>query len=129
MKETGIGDLLVRSGVVDAAGLARARRAQEKSGLPLTTTLATLGLADEQGVITAIATSMRLEALGPELPDVEAEVAALLPADFCRSERLRLCDSKGRSSGWRLLTPWTIRRSRMRNFAAANGCLPSLPAI
>src|SRR5437867_3590111 len=84
MKETGIGDLLVRSGVVDAAGLARARKAQEKSGLPLSTTLATLGLADEQGVITAIATSMRLEALGPELPDVEAEVAALLPADFCR---------------------------------------------
>src|SRR2546421_11821563 len=84
MKETGIGDLLMRSGVVDAAGLARARKAQEKSGLPLTTTLATLGLADEQGVIAAIATSMRLEALGPELPEVEAEVAALLPADFCR---------------------------------------------
>src|SRR5438094_9002243 len=84
MKETGIGDLLVRSGVVDAAGLARARKAQEKSGLPLSTTLATLGLADEQEVITAIATSMRLEALGPELRDVEAEVAALLPAEFCR---------------------------------------------
>ena len=66
VKETAIGDLRVRSGLVDAAGLARARQAQEKNGLPLSATLATLGLADEQGIIAAIASSMRLEALGPE---------------------------------------------------------------
>jgi type IV pilus assembly protein PilB len=83
-KETAIGELLLRSGIIDVTGLARAREAQEKSGLSLSQTLATLGLADEQGIVSAIAKSMRLEALGPELPEVAVEVAALLPSDFCR---------------------------------------------
>ncbi len=84
VKETAIGELLVRSGAIDAAGLARAREAQEKNGLPLGTTLATLGLADEQGMVAAIARTMRLEALGSDMPEVEPAVAALLPSDFCR---------------------------------------------
>jgi type IV pilus assembly protein PilB len=83
-KETAIGDLLVRAGIIDATGLSRARETQEKSGISLTKALATLGLADEQRMVAAIAKSMRLEALEPELPEVPAEVAALLPADFCR---------------------------------------------
>jgi hypothetical protein len=49
----------------------------------LSQALATTGLANENVVVEAIARSMRLEALGPELPDVNAEVAALLPSDFC----------------------------------------------
>src|SRR5438309_10357400 len=105
MKETGIGDLLVRSGVVDAAGLARARRAQEKSGLPLSTTLATLGSADEQGVIAAIATSMRLEALGQELPEGEGEVAALLAADVCRKRRVAPLRLQGKTLRLALADP------------------------
>jgi type IV pilus assembly protein PilB len=84
VKETGIGDLLVREGIIDATGLSRARETQEKSGISLTKALATLGLADEQNMVTAIARSTRLEALDPKLPEVLADVAALLPADFCR---------------------------------------------
>jgi type IV pilus assembly protein PilB len=84
VKETAIGDLLVRSGIIDATGLARAREAQEKNGISLSKALVTLGLADEPGMVAAIAKSLRLEALGPELPEVSAEVAALLPSDFCR---------------------------------------------
>ena len=83
-KETAIGDLLIRAGIVDATGLSRARETQDKSGISLTSALATLGLADEQGMVAAIAKSMRLEELNPELPEVPAEVAALLPSDFCR---------------------------------------------
>jgi type IV pilus assembly protein PilB len=84
VKETAIGDLLVRSGIIDAAGLARAREAQEKNGISLSKALATLKLANEQNMVEAIAQNMRLEALGPALPEVPAAVAALLPADFCR---------------------------------------------
>src|SRR5216684_5277381 len=84
VKETGIGEVLVRSGIIDAAGLARAREAQEKNGTPLSQSLATLGLANENTIVAAIAKSMRLEELGSELPEVAPEVAALLPSDFCR---------------------------------------------
>jgi type IV pilus assembly protein PilB len=84
LKETAIGDLLVRSGIIDATGLARAREAQEKNGISLSKALVTLGLANEQGMVAAIATGTRLESLGPDLPEVLAEVAALLPSDFCR---------------------------------------------
>lgn len=84
VNETAIGDLLVRSGIIDATGLARAREAQEKNGVSLSKALATLGLADEQGMVGAIAQMMRLEALDPVLPEIPAEIAALLPSDFCR---------------------------------------------
>jgi type IV pilus assembly protein PilB len=84
VKETAIGKLLVCSGIIDDAGLARAREAQEKNGGSLSKALTTLGLANERGMVEAIATGMRLESLDPELPEVPADVAALLPSDFCR---------------------------------------------
>ncbi len=83
-KGSAIGDLLVRAGVIDSSGLLRARAAQEKEGISLSKALANLGLADEQSVAEAIAKDMNLKTLGPEVPEVLAEVAALLPADFCR---------------------------------------------
>jgi type IV pilus assembly protein PilB len=83
-KESMIGNLLVRVGLIDSSGLSRAKEAQEKDGISLTRALAGLGLADEQSVTAAIAKSLHLESLGTELPDVSAEVAAALPADFCR---------------------------------------------
>lgn len=79
-----MGDLLVRAGLIDAEGLSRAREAQEKDGISLSKALVGLGLGDEQGIVLAIAKSLKLEALGAELPDVSPDVAALLPADFCR---------------------------------------------
>jgi type IV pilus assembly protein PilB len=83
-KESMIGNLLVRAGLIDSAGLSRAKEAQEKSGISLSKALTTLGLADEQSVTAAIAKSLHMESLGAELPDISAEVAAVLPADFCR---------------------------------------------
>jgi type IV pilus assembly protein PilB len=83
-KESAIGNVLVRAGLIDGAGLARAREIQEKEGVSLSRALVMLGLADEQGVTAAIAKGLKLEVLGAELPDVPAEVAVLLPGDFCR---------------------------------------------
>jgi hypothetical protein len=47
-KESMIGNLLVRVGLIDCSGLSRAKQAQEKDGISLSRALATLGLADEQ---------------------------------------------------------------------------------
>jgi type IV pilus assembly protein PilB len=83
-KETAIGDLLVREGIIDPSGLSRARETQEKFGISLGKALATLGLADEQAIVVAIAKILRLESLDTDLLEVAAEVAGLLPSDFCR---------------------------------------------
>lgn len=84
VKEAAIGELLLRTGLIDAGGLAQARESQEKDGVSLCKALEKLGLADEPGMVAAIAKTLKLEALGAELPDISPEVAALLPADFCR---------------------------------------------
>jgi type IV pilus assembly protein PilB len=84
-KETAIGNILVRAGLIDSAGFARAQAVQQKEGVSLSNAIVTLGLADDQGITAAIARSLKLELLDAELPDVPAEVIALLPADFCRA--------------------------------------------
>src|SRR5258708_26308161 len=84
LKETAIGEVLVRSGIIDATGLARAREAQEKNGTSLSQSLATMGLANENAIVAAIARRMRFEELGSELPEVAPEVATLLPSDLYR---------------------------------------------
>jgi len=84
-KESPIANLLLRAGVIDAEGLVRARETQQKDGISLAKAVVALGLTDSQGLTAAIAKSLKLEVLGPELPDVPAAVAALLPGDFCRA--------------------------------------------
>jgi len=84
-KESAIGNILVRAGLIDLAGLVRAQALQQKEGISFGKALITLGLADEQGMTSTIAKSLKLELLDAELPEVSAEVAALLPADFCRT--------------------------------------------
>src|ERR1700730_7339037 len=84
-KEVVIGDLLVQAGLVDADGLLRAKEAQQKNQTSLGRALATLGLAKEQDISATIAEKLHLELLNPDvLPECGAEVAAILPADFCR---------------------------------------------
>jgi type IV pilus assembly protein PilB len=94
--EVPLGNLLVRQGVVDAAGLFHAQKTQEKDGISLSRAIATLGLADEQQITVALARGLQLELLGGELPEV-AEVASLLPADFCRKRRVAPLSLRGRA--------------------------------
>ena len=79
-----VGDLLLRNGVVDAAGLTRAMETQAADKATLGRTLANLGLAEESVVAFTIAAALHLEFLDGELPAVAAEVAALLKAESCR---------------------------------------------
>ncbi len=83
-----VGDLLLRNGVVDAAGLTRAMESQVADKTTLGRALNTLGLADESVVAFTIAAALHLEYLDGEPPAVAADVAALLPAEFCRKRRI-----------------------------------------
>ena len=77
-----VGDLLLRSGVIDAAALTRARDVQ-KSGVSLAETIVDLGLATAHAVAEALAASLRLEFFDGDAA-LDAAMAALLPADFSR---------------------------------------------
>jgi type IV pilus assembly protein PilB len=83
-----IGDILIRAGVVDAAGLARAVAAQTAGAVTLGRALAGLGLADESVVAATIASALRLEHLDGEPPVIAEKILALLPEAFCRKRRL-----------------------------------------
>jgi type IV pilus assembly protein PilB len=89
-----IGDLLLRSGLVDAAGLARAVAAQSSNPSTLGRALADLGLADEAVVASTIAERLRLEFLA-ERVTIDDTVAALLPTDFCRKRGVMPLSLKG----------------------------------
>ena len=83
-----VGDVLIRAGVVDAAGLDRALEAQARQSTTLGRALASLGLADESAVAGALASALHLEFLGGDPPKVDETVAALLPVAFCRKRRM-----------------------------------------
>src|SRR5262245_17490899 len=83
-----LGDLLIRAGVVDAAGLAVALQVQSREATTLGRALAGLGLAEESSVASAIASAMHLEYFAGDVPDVDPAVVALLPAAFCKQRRV-----------------------------------------
>jgi type IV pilus assembly protein PilB len=90
-----VGDLLIRAGVTDASGLAQALEVQSRNPVTLGRALASLGLAEESLVASTIASALSLEYLGGDPPVVLDEVAALLPAEFCRKHRALPLTLKG----------------------------------
>jgi type IV pilus assembly protein PilB len=78
-----VGDVLIRAGLVDAAGLARGLEAQAGQATTLGRALADLGLADESAVAAAMASALHLEFVDGDPPDVADPVRALLPMAFC----------------------------------------------
>src|SRR6187455_1757336 len=79
-----VGDLLIRAGVVNAAGIALGLEAQSRKGGTIGRALAGLGLAGESAVAAAIAAGLHLEFLDGQPPEVRETVAALLPVAFCQ---------------------------------------------
>ena len=78
-----VGDLLIREGVVDAAGLARGLETQARDGTTLGRALAKLGLAGESAVSAAIASALHPEFLAR--PRTSPRRLALLPSPSARS--------------------------------------------
>ena len=83
-----VGELLIKAGVVDATGLARASEVKSAAGTTLGRVLSTLGLANESAVAAAIASGLRLEYVQGQPPDAADAVAQLLPEAFCRQYRV-----------------------------------------
>jgi type IV pilus assembly protein PilB len=100
-----ISDLLMRAALVDSVGLKRALEVQSKSGGSLGKILADLGLADENAVCAAIARELRLECVGPNLPEVQPETAQLLPIDFCRRRLVVPLSLSGKSLRLAMVDP------------------------
>ena len=92
-----VGELLIRSGVIDSAGLNLAQESQSKTGDSLGKALADLGLASEDTVSAAIAKGLQLELLSAEIPEIQIEIAALLPAKFCHKHLIVPLSVKGNS--------------------------------
>ena len=126
-RESAIGELLVRAGLIDSSGLLRAQEAQKREGISLSKAIVTLGLANEQSMIAAIAKTMQIEFLSAELPEVSNDVASLLPAAFCRKRMvvpLSLQGKRGPRHSFRqdsrlLPGSWPVRRCRARCLEAA----------
>ena len=92
-----IGELLIREGLIDSSGLDHAMAVQSKGGVSLAKALGDLGLADEAAVTSAIAKGLHLECLGSDVPDIEPELSALLPIEFCRKKLVVPLSLKGNS--------------------------------
>src|ERR1700674_1041611 len=92
-----VGELLIRSGVIDSSGLNRDQELQSKTGVSLGKALADLGLASEDAVSAAIAQGLQLECLSAELPEIETAMGALLPAKFCHKHLVVPLSLKGNS--------------------------------
>lgn len=92
-----LGDLLIRAGVANATGIALALKAQADHAMSLGRALAGLGLATEDAVATAIASTLRLEQVEETLPEVDRSVAAMLPAAVCLKHAIAPLGVDGRA--------------------------------
>jgi len=110
-----VGDLLIRAGLVDAAGLALALEAQSRQMTTIGRALASLGLATESAVAEAIAAALHLECFDGDPVQTEATMADVLPSAFCRKYGVAPLGYDGNCCGSRSPTRWTIQFSRTWN--------------
>jgi type IV pilus assembly protein PilB len=90
-----LGDLLIRAGLVDVAGLALGLEAKARDGSTLGRALADLGLVRESAVAAALASALHLEHLDADPPEAGESVAALLPETFCRKHGVAPLGAEG----------------------------------
>ncbi|MGD0965533.1 MAG: type II/IV secretion system protein [Candidatus Acidiferrales bacterium] len=116
-KSSAIGELLVRTALIDSSGLERALEVQSRNGGSLGKILADLGLADENAVCARIARELRLDCIGADLPEVLPADAGLLPTDFCHKHLVVPLGFKGNSLRVAMVDPLdyaTIQDVRFR---------------
>lgn len=91
-----LGEVLVRAGCLDAQGLARALEVVAKSRVSLNRALETLGLVDGGTIASVLAQQLGLDVVDLDVLEVPAEVASLLPAEFCRSHLVAPLNVEGK---------------------------------
>ena len=88
MKRPPVPNVLVQSGIVDAAGLARALEIQARDGGSLGRIIADLGLSTEDAVARAVAGGLGLEYVNLDEIEPPAEADLCLPPEFCRQRKV-----------------------------------------
>jgi type IV pilus assembly protein PilB len=119
-----IGDLLIQMGLADVSGLARAREAQEKGRCTLGKALASLGLADEEALSTAIAKKLHLELFIPEMLEASTELAAILSVDFCRKRVVAPLSLRGKVLRLALADPLDYSTTQDVEFRSGKRVVP-----
>jgi type IV pilus assembly protein PilB len=79
-----LGDLIIRCGLADASGIARARELQMAKGITLGRALAELGIAGEAAVAAEVASATHCELFDGDADSIAIDVGRLLPGEFCR---------------------------------------------
>ncbi|MEE9219046.1 MAG: type II/IV secretion system protein [Acidobacteriota bacterium] len=97
MTQTAVADILVREGLLDAAGLKRVLEIQARDGGLLVRIAHDLGLAKEDSLSRAIAKALRLDYVTPETERLLAPPELCLPAEFCYKRRILPLEIQGRS--------------------------------
>jgi type IV pilus assembly protein PilB len=119
-----LGELLVRAGVVDAAGLDRVISLSANEPQSLGRAVAGAGLADEGAVAAAIATALRLEHFDGEAPRIDAAVTALLPAAFCAKNRVAPISADAKTIRVAITDPMDYSTLKDVEFRTARKAIP-----
>ncbi|HEX9426510.1 MAG TPA: ATPase, T2SS/T4P/T4SS family [Candidatus Polarisedimenticolia bacterium] len=84
MSQQKLGDLVMKAGLLDEAGVARVLESQTRDGGSLGRIAADLGLADEQAIAKAIAAGLGLPYADLSSDGSEQPALLSLPVEFCR---------------------------------------------
>ncbi len=97
MAKERLGEILIKAGLLDQAGLRRALNEQERWGGPLGQYLVQMELISEETLVRALSTQYKLPAVALDPPRLNLEEARRVPQEICERNRLicfRCDDSK-----------------------------------
>ena len=83
-----LGELLIKAGLLDEAGLNRALSEQRRWGGPLGRYLVDLGLITEETLVRGLSTQCRVPAVAIEPHRLDHQVARKLPQELCEKHRM-----------------------------------------
>lgn len=83
-----LGELLIKAGLLDQAGLERALNEQKRWGGYLGRYLVDLGLISEETLVRALSTQCRVPAVAIEPHRLDAQVARLIPQELCEQHHV-----------------------------------------
>lgn len=83
-----LGDILIKAGLLDEAGLRRALNEQQRWGGPLGQYLVQMELISEETLVRALSTQYKLPAVALDPPRLSIKVARQIPQEICERNRL-----------------------------------------
>jgi MSHA biogenesis protein MshE len=105
-----LGELLVASGVIDAAQLSAALGEQRQWGKPLGMTLVRMGMMDEETLVQTLAGQLKVPVVKLTGKRVNPEVLARLSFDLAAKHRCIPLLENDRAASGSSISGWRIRR-------------------